>query len=359
MFAMRSITPAICLLPCTAMAQSLTLEPNVHDRGQSYKTFVPVKPVAEACRRACASAQRCLAYTFVRPSKTTPYGRCDLKAQLSKRTTDTCCISGRKPERQHEASKHRPVVRHRLPGKNNPARTLLPSFGKAAAITLPQSVKEKLSNPDWLKKYRKYASDRRWQSVPLTQREAEQSRFGPVLEPCPEPPTAQERREREEAWQQKYTQYYRECLSAATRGAGDLPSHQQQDQCHNAADGRVRTERRQAERVIDQDGDGTISHCYGGLDCDDTLRNRYTGNAEVTDANHTDEDCNPATLGSEDRDGDGFLSERSCNWDGQSLVCGTDCNDLDALINPDQQDICDGKDNNCNALVDENLRNCS
>ena len=45
----------------------------------------------------------------------------------------------------------------------------------------------------------------------------------------------------------------------------------------------------------------------------------------------------------EDKDGDGF-SDISCG--------GLDCNDNNALINPDAEELCDGIDNNCNGVSD-------
>jgi len=46
-----------------------------------------------------------------------------------------------------------------------------------------------------------------------------------------------------------------------------------------------------------------------------------------------------------DRDGDGFT------------ICGGDCNDNNADINPDATEICDGVDNDCDGMIDES--NCN
>ncbi|HYV17617.1 MAG TPA: MopE-related protein [Verrucomicrobiae bacterium] len=53
----------------------------------------------------------------------------------------------------------------------------------------------------------------------------------------------------------------------------------------------------------------------------------------------------------EDRDGDGFAAcTATCNPSG--LVCG-DCSDSDLTIHPGATDICDGRDNDCDGIVDD------
>lgn len=99
----------------------------------------------------------------------------------------------------------------------------------------------------------------------------------------------------------------------------------------------------------DADGDGhSAVHC-GGNDCDDTDGNRFPGNAEVCDAADHDEDCDPSTYGIRDVDGDGYHDAACCN----GTVCGDDCNDNRSNIHPDQVDPCDGVDDNCDGLADE------
>lgn len=93
-----------------------------------------------------------------------------------------------------------------------------------------------------------------------------------------------------------------------------------------------------ARRGPDQDGDGHDSVAFGGDDCDDDDPNRYPGNPEVCDAQHHDEDCNPATYGVRDGDRDGFPDARCCNRAGQGrFTCGTDCDDGNAVVHPDAQ----------------------
>ncbi len=63
-----------------------------------------------------------------------------------------------------------------------------------------------------------------------------------------------------------------------------------------------------AVECVDLDIDGvTAVHC-GGSDCDDADANRYPGNPEICDDRGHDEDCDPATVGWKDDDGDGFIS---------------------------------------------------
>lgn len=104
----------------------------------------------------------------------------------------------------------------------------------------------------------------------------------------------------------------------------------------------------------DADGDGHASIAMGGDDCDDQDPDRYPGNVEVVDPADRDEDCDPSTFGYRDADGDGFVTSTACNVqpDG-SRLCGTDCADLDPFIHPQQLDILNNRDDNCNGAVDE------
>lgn len=56
----------------------------------------------------------------------------------------------------------------------------------------------------------------------------------------------------------------------------------------------------------DNDGDGRDAISCGGDDCDDGDPLRFPDNLETFDATH-DEDCDPATFGDTDVDGDGFV----------------------------------------------------
>jgi hypothetical protein len=102
----------------------------------------------------------------------------------------------------------------------------------------------------------------------------------------------------------------------------------------------------------DADGDGHMAIACGGDDCDDNDPNRFPGNPEVCDPSH-DEDCDPRTFGARDRDGDGFPDAMCCNGTGAARVCGTDCDDTNVSVNPGNMELCNGFDDNCNGLVDE------
>lgn len=110
----------------------------------------------------------------------------------------------------------------------------------------------------------------------------------------------------------------------------------------------------QAAGKVDDDGDGHAPFSAGGTDCDDNDGSRYPGNDEIP--NDRDEDCDPRTIGTLDRDGDGFTDWRVSNpaFGGvRTPRRGRDCNDRDAEIHPNKpEDLGDGIDNNCDGAVD-------
>ncbi len=118
--------------------------------------------------------------------------------------------------------------------------------------------------------------------------------------------------------------------------------------CDEAADACVT----ECGTTEDADGDGVTSIDCGGTDCDDSDRDRYPGNLERCDVSGHDEDCNPATFGDRDLDGDLAIDAVCCN----GTTCGTDCNDLVRGVNPSTSEVCDGYDNDCDGAVDEDVR---
>ncbi len=109
----------------------------------------------------------------------------------------------------------------------------------------------------------------------------------------------------------------------------------------------------------DHDGDGHVAIAWGGDDCDDSDPSRYPTNTEVPDSDMHDEDCDPLTFGCADADGDRWCDARACNRDPSGAMrCGDDCDDNDANVHPAQVDVCNGKDDNCNGLIDEGLIGC-
>lgn len=97
-------------------------------------------------------------------------------------------------------------------------------------------------------------------------------------------------------------------------------------------------------------------------DCDDQETFTNPGMTETCDG--IDNDCaNGVDDGLtffdyySDTDSDGFgdptLSQNWCSAPSGMVIDNTDCNDLEAAINPDADEICDSLDNNCNQLIDE------
>jgi hypothetical protein len=99
-------------------------------------------------------------------------------------------------------------------------------------------------------------------------------------------------------------------------------------------------------------------------DCNDNNAGINPGAAEI--CNSVDDNCNILIDDGAggityylDADSDSYgnplVSITTCNTPPVGFVTnGNDCNDLNSLINPAAIDICDGIDNNCNSLTDEN-----
>jgi hypothetical protein len=126
----------------------------------------------------------------------------------------------------------------------------------------------------------------------------------------------------------------------------------------------------------DNDNDGYYSYSNSNIsdtgtsysddpnfDCDDNNPNIHAGASEVCDG--VDNDCdeevdeNVLTTYFSDFDGDGFgLTEdfiEACNPPENFVPISNDCDDNNPLIYPASEEFCDGFDNNCNDLIDENV----
>ena len=110
--------------------------------------------------------------------------------------------------------------------------------------------------------------------------------------------------------------------------------------------------------VVDADGDGVDAMD----DCDDNDPNNFPGNTETCD--DADNDCdgevdNGVLLsGYADGDGDGYgdpaQAVEGCEYGINGFVDnGDDCDDATADVNPGAVEVCDGLDNDCDVLVDD------
>ena len=131
--------------------------------------------------------------------------------------------------------------------------------------------------------------------------------------------------------------------------------------------------------TVDRDGDG---YAPDEGDCDDTDITIGPGMTEVP-YDGLDNDCDPLTL-DDDLDEDGFdistdcddlddttfpgsaidATSSECMYDGDGdgygsstppagFDAGTDCDDVDLSVNPGEDEVCDGVDNDCDTLVDD------
>ena len=93
----------------------------------------------------------------------------------------------------------------------------------------------------------------------------------------------------------------------------------------------------------DTDGDG---FCEDEGDCAEGDETIHPGAAEICDG--IDQDCD--TLVDED-----FDSDLDQHLDDVACASGTDCDDAAADVNPDQEEVCDEVDHDCDGVVDNGL----
>jgi len=113
----------------------------------------------------------------------------------------------------------------------------------------------------------------------------------------------------------------------------------------------------------DQDSDGVGDLCEEDLDgdgvddkfdCAPLNPAAYPGAEEVCDG--TDNDCNGAAdEGFPDGDNDGLKNCVDLDDDGDGTPDDADCAPLNDTVHPDAQELCDGLDNDCNDAVDDGL----
>ena len=129
-------------------------------------------------------------------------------------------------------------------------------------------------------------------------------------------------------------------------------------------------------RYLDQDGDGfgdpeaelvTCQDTVPGYvsnagDCNDTAVLVNPDGVEVCDTidNNCDGEADEGfelTTWYPDNDEDGFGDDANalttCSSPAGLINQGGDCDDTDPLINPNRNEVCDGVDNNCDTLVDD------
>ncbi len=113
------------------------------------------------------------------------------------------------------------------------------------------------------------------------------------------------------------------------------------------------------QNLIDGDGDG-FTPSEG--DCDDSNALVYPNAIEICDG--IDNDCDGVIDGGAeteyfiDSDGDGYgfiqTTVLACSQPTGYVANSDDCDDSNAAINPEGDEVCDNIDNNCNSEIDEN-----
>ena len=111
-----------------------------------------------------------------------------------------------------------------------------------------------------------------------------------------------------------------------------------------------------AEDIVDADNDGVAAQD----DCDDNDATAFPGNTELCDGvdnncdNLIDEDFVDLYLDN-DEDGFGDVATDRCNVTDTTSEIGGDCDDGEAARYPGNPEVCDALDNDCNTLVHDAL----
>lgn len=97
-------------------------------------------------------------------------------------------------------------------------------------------------------------------------------------------------------------------------------------------------------------GDGATNECQVDTDCRGKL-------PETTPVGCAQSSCKDGScvLVARDADGDGEPSARCEANDQTNIVLGADCDDGDPSVNSKAKETCDGKDNDCNGAVDDDV----
>ena len=111
--------------------------------------------------------------------------------------------------------------------------------------------------------------------------------------------------------------------------------------------------------------DNTNGYVQNALDCDDGNATINPNATEVCDDvdNNCDEDIDEElkSLYYVDTDGDGFgdplIQAEACYPINGYVTDNTDCDDSEMTVNPNQFEICDLLDNNCDGSIDEGVNN--